>query len=105
MSSDNKVIFVDGSDKIGSITKFEVNKNKIYLAINDTYTPTLTLDYIGNVNSDVKWTSNDNKIASVDENGKIKGISKGETKIIAASMDKKVSIDVIVTDLIVKKPK
>lgn len=105
MSSDNKVIFVDGSDKIGSITKFEVNKNKIYLAINDTYTPTLTLDYIGNVNSDIKWTSNDNKIASVDENGKIKGISKGETKIIAASMDKKVSIDVIVTDLIVKKPK
>ena len=104
-SSDNKIIFVDDSDKLGNITKLEINKNKIYLALSDTYTPTLTIDYVGNINSKVIWTSNNNKIANVDENGKIEGISKGETKITAKVMNKEVFIDVIVTDLIVKKPK
>ena len=104
-SSDNKITFVDDSDKLGNITKLEINKNKIYLALSDTYTPTLTIDYVGNINSKVIWTSNNNKIADVDENGKIEGISKGETKITAKVMNKEVFIDVIVTDLIVKKPK
>lgn len=105
MSSNNKITFVDDSDKLGNVTKLEINKNKIYLALSDTYTPTLTIDYVGNINSKVIWNSNNNKIADVDENGKIKGISKGETKITAKVMNKEVFIDVIVTDLIVKKPK
>lgn len=105
MSSNNKITFVNDSDKLGNITKLEINKNKIYLALSDTYTPTLTIDYVGNINSKVIWNSNNNKIADVDENGKIKGISKGETKITAKVMNKEVFIDVIVTDLIVKKPK
>lgn len=33
----------------------------------------------------VKWKSNNSKIAKVSKNGKIKGIKKGKTKIIAMS--------------------
>lgn len=104
-SANNKISFVEGSDLLGNITKLEVDKNKIYLALNDTYSPTLNIDYVGSIDSKIIWTSSNDKIATVDENGKIKGISNGEAKITAKAMNKETSINVIVTNLIVKKPK
>ncbi len=105
MNSNNIIKYVEGSDKLGTITSFKVDKTKVYLALNGTYTPTLTYDYVGNIDNKIVWKSNDDKIAEVNEDGTIKGISKGETKVTATLMDKEISIDVMVTDLIVTRPK
>ena len=103
-TADNKIIFVEGSDILGSVTDINTNKEKIYLAINEQYSPTINIDYIGNAKTDITWTSENNNIATVSHDGKIKGISEGETKITATSMDKSIPIKVIVTDLINTRP-
>lgn len=103
-TADNKIIFVEGSDILGSVIDINTNKEKIYLAINEQYSPTINIDYIGNAKTDITWTSENNNIATVSHDGKIKGISEGETKITATSMDKSIPIKVIVTDLINTRP-
>ena len=74
------------------------------MAINEQYSPTINIDYIGNAKTDITWTSENNNIATVSHDGKIKGISEGKTKITATSMDKSIPIKVIVTDLINTRP-
>lgn len=103
-SSNDKIIYIKNSDKVGSITDIKSNKDKIYLAIDDTYSPTLTILGIGNIDRTVKWSSSNEDIATVNENGLITGKSKGEVNIIARAMDKEITINVLVTDLIVKRP-
>ena len=99
------IIKIDEASLLGNIIDISVDKDKIYLAISAEHTPTLTIKSVGNANKTISWTSNDDKIASVDINGKIKGLKKGNTKVTAKVMDKEISIDVVVTDLITLKPK
>ncbi len=99
------VIKINEASDLGNILKLTLDKEKIYLAINGTHTPTLTISSVGYADKTIKWTSEDDKIAIVDENGTIKGIKKGNTKITAKVMDKEVNIDVVVTDLITVRPK
>lgn len=99
------VIKINEASDLGNILKLTLDKEKIYLAINGTHTPTLTISSVGYADKTIKWTSEDDKIAIVDENGTIKGIKKGNTKVTAKVMDKEVNIDVVVTDLITIRPK
>lgn len=99
------VIKINEASDLGNILKLTLDKEKIYLAINGTHTPTLKISSVGYADKTIKWTSEDDKIAIVDENGTIKGIKKGNTKVTAKVMDKEVNIDVIVTDLITVRPK
>ena len=99
------IIKIDEASLLGNIIDLSVDKDKIYLAISAEHTPTLTIKSVGNANKTISWTSTDDKIASVDINGKIKGLKKGNTKVTAKVMDKEISIDVVVTDLITLKPK
>ena len=99
------IIKIDEASLLGNIIDISVDKDKIYLAISAEHTPTLTIKSVGNANKTISWTSTDDKIASVDINGKIKGLKKGNTKVTAKVMDKEISIDVVVTDLITLKPK
>ena len=99
------VIKINEASDLGNILRLTLDKEKIYLAINGTYTPTLTISSVGYADKTVKWTSENDKIAIVDENGTIKGIKKGNTKVTAKVMDKEVTIDVVVTDLITVRPK
>lgn len=99
------IIKIDEASLLGNIIDISVDKDKIYLAISAEHTPTLTIKSVGNANKTISWTSNDDKIASVDINGKIKGLKKGNTKVTAKVMDKEISIDVVVTDLITLRPK
>ena len=99
------IIKIDEASLLGNIIDISVDKDKIYLAISAEHTPTLTIKSVGNANKTISWTSTDDKIASVDINGKIKGLKKGNTKVTAKVMDKEISIDVVVTDLITLRPK
>ncbi len=101
----NKIIQVTEASNLGAVTDIQINKEKVYLALKDTYTPTLTLSTIGNVDKTVAWKSDDENIATVDSNGMITAISNGRTNITASVKDKSVSIEVISTNLIIKRPK
>lgn len=99
------VIKINEASDLGNILRLTLDKEKIYLAINGTHTPTLTISSVGYADKTIKWTSEDDKIAIVDENGTIKGTKKGNTKVTAKVMDKEITIDVVVTDLITVRPK
>ena len=104
-NEDNKIIKVDNTENLGKITTVNINKEKVYIAVNGTYNVTATFDGIGKIQDKVNWYSEDESIAKVDENGKITGIKKGTTKVSAEIMNEKATVDVIVTNLITVRPK
>lgn len=63
------------------VTQIKISKSKAIIMVGKTVTPVIT-----GTSSTVTWTSADEKIATVDETGKIKGKKKGKTTI-TASMD------------------
>lgn len=86
------------SDKVLSMTS---NLDKVYLAIGGTKKITVSLEVMGEVDKTLTWSSNDDSIATVSEDGVITGVSVGTTEVIAkAKTGASVTIDVLVTDLI-----
>ncbi len=104
-NEDNVITEVKKAEIFGIVSNVKLNKSLIYLAINATYTPTLTYDLLGHYSDSPYWYSDDENIATVNQSGKITGIKKGETKIHVKVLDNEATIDVVVTNLIVKKPK
>ena len=82
-NQNNEIVAVNETSNYGKIISFEANKEKIYIAVNGTYSLSTKLEKIGNISDQINWTSADETIATVDENGKVKGIKKGTTKITA----------------------
>ena len=104
-NEDNEIYKVSNVNTIGKVISINISKEKVYLAVGGKYTVTASYDYIGNINDSIAWYSDNEKIATVDQNGKIKGIKKGQTKVHAKIGDKDISTDVIVTNLITVRPK
>ncbi len=103
-NEDNEIFKINNVDTIGKVTELKVNKDKVYLAIYGEYDLKAVWDSIGNVQDNLTWTSEDGNIASIDQNGHIKGLKSGKTKITAKIMDESVDTEVIVTDLITLRP-
>ena len=101
----NDIIYVENSENYGKVLEIRSNKDKIYLAIGGSFTPRLTIKNVGHFTNNTKWSSENEKIASVSDNGEIKGISKGNTRVTASIDGKSTTIDVVVTDLITTRPK
>lgn len=101
---DNKIIKVKDTENLGKILSIKTNKEKIYLPINGNETIKAEYESIGYINEKIKWTSENESIALV-EDGKITGKSKGNTKIIASIGGVSSEINVIVTNLITTRPK
>ena len=104
-NEDNEIFKVSNVNTIGKVISINISKEKVYLAVGGKYSVTASYDYIGNINDSIAWYSDNEKIATVDQNGKIKGIKKGKTKVHAKIGDKDISTDVIVTNLITVRPK
>jgi len=104
-NEDNVINQVEETELLGRLTSFSLNKNHIYLAIDDTYTPTLTYDVVGVINEKPYWYSDDESVATVDQYGKIYGVNKGKTKVHVKLSGRNIYLDVLVTDVIVKRPK
>ena len=104
-NQNNEIVAVNETSNYGKIISFEANKEKIYIAVNGTYSLSTKLEKIGNISDQINWTSADETIATVDENGKVKGIKKGTTKITATIGEATDEIEVLVTNLITTMPK
>lgn len=104
-NEDNQIFEVSDLDKLGKITTFTTSKDKIYLTINDTYSPTLTYEGVGYVDDTIYWKSDNEKVAKVSDNGVITAVGKGKCNITGKMMNKTITISVTSTNLIVKKPK
>lgn len=61
--------------------KINLNETTMYIALGDTKQLTADSD------TDIEWSSTDPSIATVDGDGRIKGVSKGQAVIIAKSAD------------------
>ena len=101
----NKVVKVEETSKLGEIKAISINKKKVYLPIGGTYTPTLTFDFVGNIDKNVVWKSDNSEIATVSEDGLITAKKDGKTKVSASVGDKSEVIEVISSKLIVERPK
>ena len=104
-NKDNEVFEVKQTSELGKVIKLEASKEKIYVAKKGTYTLNAELEKIGNVTNQLTWTSADETIATIDENGKVTGIKAGTTKITVAVGETTDEVEVLVTDLLVAMPK
>ena len=69
VSKDSKNFIVS----INEIKSFELDTDKYYLAIDETFQVKSVIDYVGAVDLGIKYTSDDESIATVDEKGLITG--------------------------------
>lgn len=86
------------------IEEFNILTNPLYLAINDTKTIEYTLKVNKNYEEEIKFTSVNPDIASIDNNGEIRALNEGKTTIQVQVKDKIRSLDVTITNLINKRP-
>ncbi|UKI58241.1 MAG: Ig-like domain-containing protein [Clostridium sp.] len=105
LKNENNTIYkVDSTENYGSITDIKLNKENIYLAINGEEKINYEVTSVGNIDISPTLYSDNDKIATIDNDGKIKGISKGNTNINIKVGNIVKQINVLVTDLIVKRP-
>jgi len=83
-----------------TIKEFTVN-NKIYLAVGGKEKVDYTLRLIDGIDRKVNFKSNEESIATVDNDGVVVGKSVGETKILLNLEETNLIVDVVVTDKIV----
>lgn len=101
----NKIIKIDDSKKIGKITNLEINQDKLYLAVDDTFKLELSYEIVGSINKDITWSSSNNEIATVDKDGIITSLKAGNAIITAKINNEEIKSNVTVTKLITKRPK
>ncbi|GFZ31724.1 hypothetical protein CSC2_22500 [Clostridium zeae] len=68
-------------------TKVQLNSTSLQLRKKDTFTLTATVTPVEAVNKAVTWSSSNPSVATVDQNGKITAISKGDTTITVTTAD------------------
>ena len=97
-SSTDKTTKTD--NKTVSVTGVKLNTSSKTINIGETYTLKETITPSNATNKNVTWKSSDTKIATVDSNGKVKGIKEGKATITVTTKDgnKKDDIKVTVTD-------
>ena len=124
VESTNNKCFFSFKDKISNIytkdnnkkiTKHEINKDfyildeinvqkdKFYIAVNGEEKINYSINSRGKINQKIEFTSENEKIATVSDEGIIKGISNGKTIIHLKLLDKEKIVEVISSNLIVPK--
>jgi len=86
------------------VTKVTLNENSLTMNVDDTYTLTATVLYSNNSTDDkVLWSSSNNSIATVDENGVVTALADGST-IITVQASKNNSTEIAECVITVKSP-
>ena len=73
------------------MTEISLSKETVEMKVGDTYTVLATVKPENTTNKTLIWTSSDEKIATVDANGKISGIKEGTATITVSNEAKTVS--------------
>ena len=77
----------DGSQEEINVTGVSLNKTSGELKVNEELQLIASILPEDATNKEVSWTSSDEKIATVDENGKVTAISEGKATIIVTTKD------------------
>lgn len=80
-----------------AVTGVKLNAGKLTLTVGQTTQLKATVSPANATNKAVTWTSSNTKIATVDKNGKVKGIKAGKAKITAKTKDGGKTASCIVT--------
>ena len=93
---------LDGSEEDEKVTDVSLNKSSASISIGNTLELIATITPSNAANKDVTWTSSNKKIATVDKEGKVKGIKKGTAAITVTTADgkKTASCKVTVTEVV-----
>lgn len=92
------------SIKINKILKINMNKDTIYLYRNGSGKLSYEVVKIGELEEDITWESENEKIATVDNDGKVKGLSYGTTYINAKSENGVIGKTKVVVSSFITKP-
>ncbi len=85
------------------IIDISLNTDEFHIAVGEKFEMVPTVDYIGEPNTKLLYSSGDDKIATVDSDGIITGISTGEVVLSATSSNGiSKTMKVIVTDMLTK---
>ncbi|MBK1809106.1 cadherin-like beta sandwich domain-containing protein [Clostridium sp. YIM B02505] len=68
-------------------TKVQLNSTSMQLRKKDTFTLIATVTPVEAVNKTVTWSSSNPSVATVDQNGKVTALSKGDTTITVTTVD------------------
>ena len=97
----NKIVTYNKDLKIDGILGINFNNKKKYMALGETINLDTKLDYVGDVDTKIKYKTSDSNIVSVDENGNVSAHNLGKATITAYSSNKReVSIEINTTDLL-----
>lgn len=69
------------------VTKVELNHKELTVKKGKTKKLKVTMTPTYAADKELKWTSSNKKVATVDENGRVKGLKKGKTTITAKATD------------------
>lgn len=100
----NKIYKKRINKDFSKVEKIDISPEKMYLAINGSEKINTNLITKGEVKDKIVFTSENENIASVNEDGVVVGLSDGSTIIKAKIRDKEVSLNVVVTSLITTRP-
>lgn len=84
--------FPTGAESVGAVAQVPVtgvtlNKTELALVVGGSETLTATVAPENATNKTVKWTSSDQKIATVDESGKVTAVAAGTATVTATTED------------------
>ena len=89
-------ITVQGSNSV-AVTSVSLNKTSLFLSKGQSETLIATVNPDNATDKSVSWSSSDNTIASVDQNGKVTAIAEGNAFITASAGEKSATCLVTVT--------
>ncbi len=89
---------VEVVDKIIAVTSVTLNSTEETISVGSTTQLTATIKPATATDKKIVWSSNDNSVASVDENGLVKGLSVGSANITALAGGKSAVCAITVTE-------
>lgn len=101
--NDKKVIY-NKHFNIDKVISIDIKDKRKYIALNDSYNINANIEYVGEVDTNIKYESSNPSVISIDEKGNITSLNEGESIISAETSNKlKDTFTIYSTGLIRKK--
>lgn len=105
VKNNNEIIKITDTSDLKNVSNFSFEKEKMYLAVNASEKINVKLVAHGNVDGTITYSIDDENVASVNEEGIVKGLKNGKTKVKATYNNETIEMDVVVTSTITAMPK
>ena len=81
--NNDKIVKIDKKFNIDKVLSIKLNNNRRYLAVGGSFNVNASVDYIGDVDTSIIYSSSNSDIASIDENGNVVAHTDGDVVISA----------------------